>query len=187
MEEKIEIYIDYDYLEVNDLSRILKAIDGVYSNLNNILYFDELLSKRGSATIINQFPLCITSAQTGNSIKLEVGFDPNSSYGLKSDSEGLKLNLPKWSSSIILCGVILSVGLGTTNNVLDIENKILDNKLKRMEIQLKRNELEKIKNAKGTSSYSNIQSNVAEFNSVVAKDNLRVVTINDIEIDLRNE
>lgn len=187
MEEKIEIYIGYNYLEVNDLSRILKAIDGVYTNLNNILYFDELLSKRGAATIINHFPLCITSAQTGNSIKIEVGFDPNSSYGLKSDSEGLKLNLPKWSSSIILCGVILTIGLGTSSQILDIKNKSLDNTLKKMEIQLKQKELDKIRNAKGTSSYSNIQANVAEFNSVVAKDNLRVVTINDIEVDLNNE
>jgi len=191
--ENISLYIDYQYLTMQQLASIIEAINGLYKELAdtviynryynsfNILPYDIRFAR------VLEIPLCIEQINTGNSINAKFSFDNNffPSFEIEN-SDTLKIILPKWSATLIILGAILSYGVDKYEQYLDIRIKELEiaekeNNIKNpisQELKKQSERLSEAKNQPSNRTYVTIQKNYYAFQSEIQQSNIKTVEIN---------
>ncbi|GIQ60034.1 hypothetical protein Flavo103_31700 [Flavobacterium collinsii] len=197
IEENINIYIDYDFITIEQYSSIIKAINEIYKEIvTTCIYqdYDDIDYPLLSFPPYS-IPLCLEEINTGNSITtkitLENRFFPSFTI---ENGEVLKIALPKWTATLILVGMIGTYGIDKYEQYLDIRIKQLDVKIKekelaeksaeaklhkdtKIEIQKQSAKLQSIKK-KNNHHYSRIQQNYYLIQTQIQQTNINVVEIN---------
>ncbi|WP_396146394.1 hypothetical protein [Flavobacterium sp.] len=197
IEENINIYIDYDFITIEQYSSIIKAINEIYKEIvTTCIYqdYDDLDYPFLNFPPYN-IPLCLEEINTGNSITtkitLENRFFPSFTI---ENGEVLKIVLPKWTATLILAGMVGTYGIDRYEQYLDIRVKQLDVKIKekelaekpaegklheetKKEIQKQSEKLQTIKK-KNNHHYSRIQQNYYLIQTQIQQTNINIVEIN---------
>lgn len=192
--ENLSIYIDYDFLTVQQYSAILTAINNVFNDVVRISIYHE----RDNIDIYDYYyyrryldlPLCVQTINTGGSINFKVSLERKFFPGLEIENgDTLKILLPKWTAALIVTAAILGYGMDKYQQYLDIRNKELDNELKERELANKINEevnhqLKFIDVAKNNNSslYFDLNQNYNSFQSEIYNRNIYKVEVNEVVV-----
>lgn len=197
IEENIQIYIDYDFITIEQYSSIIKAMNEIYKEIvTTCIYqnYDDL-----DYPFLHfppyQIPLCLAEVNTGNSITTKITLENRFFPGFEIENgEILKIALPKWTATLILAGMIATYGMDKYEQYLDIRVKQLDVKIKEKELAEKPAEMKlhqetkreikkqsgKIKSLKEKNNhhYSRIQQNYYLIQTQIQQTNINIVEIN---------
>ena len=196
--ENISLYIDYQYLTMQQFASIIEAINGIYKELADTLIYEnrydnpvDIFPYDIPFTRIIEIPLCIEQISTGNSINTKFSFDNKffPSFEIEN-SDTLKIILPKWSATLIIAGAILSFGFDKYEQYLDIRIKELEiiekeNNIKNpisQELKKQSEKLTEAKNKPSNRTYVSIQKNYYAFQSEIQQSNIKVVEVNGIVV-----
>jgi len=145
----LHLYIDYDFLPIDQAGLMLQSIGGLYNvllrakwDLNFLMRMTStewLLRGRGNVFM----PLCIDTVSTGESITFK--FAPKGKHwpALKLEGGDLDILLPQWTAAACVCGVLLSGGAWSYNEWLDIQLKEQQFKSANIDDQLKEETISK--------------------------------------------
>ena len=173
--QELEIFIQYKYLDNQELINILSNLNKLYSEILNItspVYIENDIAMRNFMEI--------SSINTGESIRLKFkeGWKPE----LSLENRELNIKIPKKLGvpALILFFLLNSykIGIGTYNDTLD-------NQLKRLDIKIKEIELyEKLKKSKTikTSERSIIMQANKTIRYFIENEDITHVFINEVEI-----
>ena len=178
--QKIEIYLSYDFLTTDQYSAILTATNNVYKSIAINSFFGNLNYYNLPFAVTYPIPLCIEEVNTGNSIStkfsLENRFFPKVTI---ENGDTINIALPKWTAIVILSGMVISYGVDKYEKFLDIRIKQLelDEKTKVALIEESKN-LQEIKGSTNNSTYSELQQNYYLFQTQIQKPNIKKAEIN---------
>ncbi len=180
LEQELDIYIKYRYLDAGELAEIIFNLNKLYSKVLNI---------STPVYTINDCPIRnfmeVSSVHTGDSIRfsLKEGWRPE--FSLVENE--IEIKLPK---KIAVPALVLYFLLNAFGYSIDICNTALDNQLKRLDIEIKKIELyQKLHQAKSIESSERgikLQANKT-IKYFIQNENITNVYINDIEVPMRNK
>jgi hypothetical protein len=182
--EKLNLYISYDYLTAEQYSKIIHSTNEVYKSLTNCLIFGQINYLNSPNIVSYPIPLCLEEVYTGNSINTKFSFAKRFFPSVTlENNETINIILPQWTAILILSGLILSYGMDKYKDYLDIKIKQMELKEKdREELKAYAEQLDKINSLPNNSAISNIKQNVHLFQSQIYQQNIRQVNINDTTV-----
>jgi len=147
--EPLTLYLAYDFLPVQQQATILYAVGATYGTISESVSLPELLRSEPGfpywglpipelpAGTFPRFgpPLCIDSANTGESIKYKFDIEKRFWPRLRFNKGDLIVMIPRWTAVAVLTGAVLVAGLAGYNQVLDTQIKHLEREKLREEIQ----------------------------------------------------
>lgn len=186
--EKLEIYLDFDFLTAEQYSTIIYATNKVYLGVANSLIFGDFYYYNSPYVITYPLPLCLEEVMTGNSISTKFSLEKRFLPKIAIEDETLKIILPQWSAVLILSGIILSYGMDRYEKYLDIRLKQMEiNEKMRQEVHEQAKRLENFKNQPNNPTATNIQQNVYLFLSQIYQPNIKTVEINGEKIHSKEQ
>lgn len=197
IQENIQIYVDYDFITVEQYSEIIKAINEIYKEVVTLCIYQNYDDV--DYPFLNfppyQIPLCLEEVKTGNSITTKITLENRFFPGFEIENgEILKITLPKWTASLILAGLVATYGIDKYEQYLDIRIKQLDVKIKEKELDKKPTEMKlheetkseiqkqskKLQSSKEKSKHhhSRIKQNYYLIQTQIEQTNINIVEIN---------
>lgn len=178
--EKLNLYLKYDYLTAEQYSKIIAATNEVYKSLASSLIFGQINYLNSPFIIAYPIPLCLEEVFTGNSINTKFSFAKRFFPDIYVKDETINVILPQWTAVLILSGLILSYGMDRYKDYLDIRIKQLElNEKTRQEIKAQSEQLNKLTSNPNNATVTNIQQNIYLFRSQIYQPNIKKVQIND--------
>lgn len=164
--ENLSLYLQYDYLPIQQYSTIISTIEGVYSGVADIYCLPE------SKTL----SLCIESVWSGESIFTKISFDREFSQRIEETDKGsTELVFPKWSCILILTAIILQWGQDRYKTQLEIKNLKLNNE--RIEKKLAEMDLKRLQDYSDT-RVNQIDIYVNTFHREINQSNIKLAKLN---------
>jgi len=169
----IELYMSYDYLPLKQQAKILESISSIYETIletgfNNFPPYLRL----HYLLIDNHYyppypPLCIHSANTGESINLKFDVDNNVLPKFVFHNGDLDVLVPQWTAAAFITGSLLIGGLHGYKEILEIQK--LNHELE----QIETDKLEQ------TPVSNKIDIHLNQFNYEINQNNINRVMINN--------
>ena len=174
------MYLQYDYLTVEQYSKMITAANQVYKSLAGSLLFGQTNYLSVPFVVTYPIPLCLEEVYTGNSINTKFSFSKRFFPSISVENETINIILPQWAALIILSGLVLSYGMDKYKDYLEIRIKQLElNEKTREELKTQSEQLNKISSTPNNTTYINIQQSVYLFQSQIYQPNIKQVKIND--------
>src|SRR5690606_39100219 len=109
--ENLSLYLKYDYLTVEQYSKIITPTNEVYKSLASSLIFGQINYLNSPFIVAYPIPLCLEEVLTGNSINTKFSFAKRFFPSAYVQDETINVILPQWTAVLILSGLILSYGM----------------------------------------------------------------------------
>ena len=173
------LYMKYDFLPVQQQSIILNSIAGSF---NAIIKSSTLIDWRSWPYYGYGFPpkpfppLCITTAQTGESIKF--GFDSERKFipRFRFSDNDLEVLVPHWTAGVVLTAIALGWGLNQYKTVLEV--KKLNLEIEKIEQEANENYDLKRFDDPSDQLKLDLDNNLQYFHQEINMPNIREVQIN---------
>lgn len=188
-EPPLGMYLSYDYLPIEQQSRILSSINGVYSTIiesqrpfwpkiEGVLFVREYEDYPYLGPYLSP-PLCIVSAYTGNSIKFKFDIERKFLPRIVPQGEDIKIFVPRWTAAVVLTGAMLTGGLHAYGEYLNIQKTSLE--IDKIQIELQELKTKSLKDEKSP-LHNQLNIHLNQFHHEINQINIKHAEINNVSI-----
>jgi hypothetical protein len=122
----IKIFLEYEYLTAGQLATIVSSIDSIYAAAVDALIFPGFDYHNGPGVIKYPIPLCVTRADTSNSIELTFSLVAAAAPSVTIVDGAIRVALPQWAAAVTVAFLAAQYCLRSYKEFLEVEKLQLE-------------------------------------------------------------